>query len=56
MKNKCRKLYICALGVVVPLRFFLINFFSKGIMVEGTVLRGVAVVEKKDEILVFDPW
>jgi hypothetical protein len=34
---------------------FLINFFSKGIMVEGTVLRGVAVVEKKDEIL-FDPW
>jgi hypothetical protein len=30
-------------------------FFSKGIMVKGTVLRGVAVVEDKDEIL-FDPW
>jgi hypothetical protein len=30
-------------------------FFSKGIIVKGTVLRGVAVVEYKDEIL-FDPW
>jgi hypothetical protein len=30
-------------------------FFSKGIMVKGTVLRGVAVVEDKDELLV-DPW
>jgi hypothetical protein len=30
-------------------------FFSKGIMVKGTVLRGVTVVEDKDEIL-FDPW
>jgi hypothetical protein len=30
-------------------------FFSKGIMVKGTVLRGVAVMEDKDEIL-FDPW
>jgi hypothetical protein len=30
-------------------------FFSKGIMVKGTVLRGVAVEEDKDEIL-FDPW
>jgi hypothetical protein len=29
-------------------------FFSKGIMVKGTVLRGVAVMEDKDEIL-FDP-
>jgi hypothetical protein len=30
-------------------------FFPKGIMVKGTVLRGVAVMEDKDEIL-FDPW
>jgi hypothetical protein len=30
-------------------------FFSKGIMVKGTVLRGVAVMAEKDEIL-FDPW
>jgi hypothetical protein len=30
-------------------------FISKGIMVKGIVLRGVAVVEDKDEIL-FDPW
>jgi hypothetical protein len=30
-------------------------FVSKGIMVKGTVLRGVAVMEDKDEIL-FDPW
>jgi hypothetical protein len=30
-------------------------FFSKGIMVRGTVLRGVAVVGDKDEILM-DPW
>jgi hypothetical protein len=30
-------------------------FFSKGIMVKGTVLRGVAVMEDMDEIL-FDPW
>jgi hypothetical protein len=30
-------------------------FFSKGIMVKGTVLRGVTVVEDKDETL-FDPW
>jgi hypothetical protein len=30
-------------------------FFSKGIMVKGTVLRGVAVMEDKDEILM-DPW
>jgi hypothetical protein len=30
-------------------------FFPKGIMVIGTVLRGVAVMEDKDEIL-FDPW
>jgi hypothetical protein len=29
-------------------------FFSKGIMVKSTVLRGVAVMEDKDEIL-FDP-
>jgi hypothetical protein len=30
-------------------------FFSKGIMVKGTVLRGVTVVEDKDKIL-FDRW
>jgi hypothetical protein len=30
-------------------------FFSKGIMVKGTVLRGVAVMEDKDEII-FDTW
>jgi hypothetical protein len=30
-------------------------FFSKGIMVKGTVLRGVAVMEDKDEILM-NPW
>jgi hypothetical protein len=30
-------------------------FFSKGIMVKGTVLRGVAIMKDKDEIL-FDPW
>jgi hypothetical protein len=30
-------------------------FFLKGIMVKGTVLWGVAVMEDKDEIL-FDPW
>jgi hypothetical protein len=29
--------------------------FSKGIMVKGTVLRGVAVMEDKDKILM-DPW
>ncbi len=34
---------------------FWMFFFSKGIMVKGTVLRGVAVMEDKDEIL-FDPW
>ena len=36
--------------------FFWMFFFSKGIMVKDTVLKGVAVVEDKDEILVFDPW
>jgi hypothetical protein len=35
--------------------FFWMFFFSKGIMVKGTVLRGVVDVEDKNEIL-FDPW